>query len=155
MTTHCPHCGCDTGKPPPRKLRSVPQHRRAFAMIRAAYDHWPETHQFRPESEEHLRAWLICKASYHTVQTIDLDATEPAAAVVMIAAAYAQAGRWHFTKTSGTRLHVFAPKSMAFDQMPHHQACTLFDDIAEMIEAETDLRIDDIMPPVRDRRRTA
>lgn len=121
-------------------------------MIRAAYDHWPDSHQFRPESEEHLRAWLICKAGYHTVQTIDI-ADNPNTAVVQVAAAYAQAGKWHFSKTAGTRLMVFAPKSMSFDKMPHHDACKLFDHIAEIIEAETDLRIDDIMPPVRDRRR--
>ena len=38
----CPQCGCDIE--PAGKARSLPQLRRYFALIRAAYHHWPDSH---------------------------------------------------------------------------------------------------------------
>jgi hypothetical protein len=45
----CPHCGggLDGGKP-----RSLEQHRRYFALMRAVFHHWPETHHVQFSSEQ-------------------------------------------------------------------------------------------------------
>jgi hypothetical protein len=48
----CPHCAA----------RSSPQHRRYFKMIETAYQHWPESGEFRDAN--HLRSWLQMKAGY-------------------------------------------------------------------------------------------
>lgn len=57
----CPHCGGLI-----EHRRSGPDHRRFFAMVKAAYLNWPEGHEFRPSSEEALRAYLLIKAAGHT-----------------------------------------------------------------------------------------
>jgi hypothetical protein len=46
------------------KVRSPADHRRFFGVIKAAFLHWPEKHEFQPEDPEHLRAWLLCRAGY-------------------------------------------------------------------------------------------
>ena len=57
----CPHCGgiIEHG-------RSGPDHRRFFAMVKAAYLNWPE-HEYQPSSEEALRAYLLIKAGHTNV----------------------------------------------------------------------------------------
>lgn len=149
----CPHCGGDTAEPRKGKPRSVPQHRRYFALIRGAYHHWPESHDFRPHSEGHLRRWLQCKAGYYTVRTINVADLDPTSAVAAAAAAMAEAGEHAFVRGKGTRLYVFASRSINFDTLPHLAACALFDAVAEVIAAETGLELAQIMPPIATRRR--
>ncbi len=57
----CQHCGgiIEHG-------RSGPDHRRFFAMVKAAYLNWPETSEFKPSNEETLRAYLLIRAAGHT-----------------------------------------------------------------------------------------
>jgi hypothetical protein len=145
----CPHCGVELEAKPKGKPRSVPQHRRYFALIKAAYSHWPETHRFRPMSEEHLRKWLQAKAGYATVRTVDTAGMDTQSAIVAVAAMLAAADPMHFTSVQGARFHVIESKSIDFDTLPHLAACALFDAVAEVIEAETGLKADQIMPPVR------
>ena len=40
------------------KSRSTPQHRRYFALIKAAFKHWPESHDIQFGSAEGLRDYL-------------------------------------------------------------------------------------------------
>lgn len=65
----CPHCGAIL-----TKVRSPQDHKRFFAIIHRAFEHWPETHEFRPANEDHLRAYLLVSVGYFDVQTIPLDA---------------------------------------------------------------------------------
>lgn len=65
----CPHCG-----KPIFKMRSSPDHRRFFGLIAKAFDQWPEAHEFAPESAEHLRAWLLCKAGFRESTPVMLPA---------------------------------------------------------------------------------
>lgn len=145
MITTCPHCGCDLTPERKGKPRSVPQHRRYFALIRAAWMHWPDQHHFRPASEQHLRCWLQAKAGHRDVATIDTAAMTPAQAVAAVAAAIKQAGPHAFVSAVETKLYVITSKSIAFDTLPHLTACTLFDDVADVIEAETGIRADDMI----------
>ena len=46
------------------KPRSGPQHRRLFALINAAWKHWPETHEVQCGSPEGLRDYLQIKAGF-------------------------------------------------------------------------------------------
>lgn len=67
--SHCPGCGLVLSK-----VRSPQDHRRFFAIISKAFEHWPsETHQFKPSSPEHLRSWLLCEAGYFDVASVPLD----------------------------------------------------------------------------------
>ena len=151
MTDHCPACGYvpekRKGKP-----RSVPQHKRYFALIRAAFSHWPEAHRFKPLTEERLRKWLQAKAGHAVVNTIDTEGMTGEQIVAALAAAIMVADPIHFVSATGKRLHIIQSMSINFDSLPHLAACALFDDVAQVIEAETGLKVDDIMPPIRERK---
>jgi hypothetical protein len=65
------------------KQRSTAQHRRFFGLVKAAYDQWPENHQFDPDNEDHLRAWLLVKAKHRTIKEFLLDGdTDEAARLI-------------------------------------------------------------------------
>lgn len=151
MKKTCPHCGVELEAKPKgnSKPRSVPQHRRYFALIKAAHSHWPETHRFKPMSEEHLRKWVQAKAGYATVRTVDTAGMDTQSAIVAVAAMLAAADPMHFTSVTGARFHVIESKSINFDTLPHLAACAAFDAVADTIKAETGLDPDKIMPPVR------
>jgi hypothetical protein len=63
----CPHCGglFDTGQ------RSNEEHSLFFALISAAFFHWPEETTFTPDNAEHLRAYLLCKAGWRDSEFIE------------------------------------------------------------------------------------
>lgn len=144
----CPHCGVELEKPK-GKPRSVPQHRRYFALIRAAHSHWLESHRFQPTSAEHLRRWLQAKAGYHVIRTVDTAGMDTTAAIVAVAAELSAADPIHFTSVRGAKFHIIESKSIDFDTLPHLAACALFDAVADTIRAETGLDPDRIMPPIR------
>jgi len=155
--TSCPHCGCDIEAAPKRgKPRSVPQNARFHALIKAAYHHWPERKDlFQPGSIEHLRKWLQAKAGHRNVSVVDADNMDTMQALIAVAAAIKAAGEHHYVESAGTKFYVVTSKSIAFDELPHLAACALFDDVADVIEAETGLKVDQIMPPVKARRTSA
>lgn len=135
---HCPHCGSDLAES--GKGRSVPQLRRYFALVKAAYYHWPDAHEFEPDSKQHLRRWLQCKAGHHDTQIFELPETDdPVLMARMMEFAEAlldtdkgsKFGRWR-----GNVLAVFTPKSIRFDKLDHRAACQLFDEVAAVIEME-------------------
>lgn len=152
VTDHCPGCGLDLSQPKRGKPRSVPQHRRYFAMIRAAHAHWPESHRFKPISDDRLRKWLQAKAGYAVVKTVDVSTMTRDQAVLAIAAELANADPVHFTSATVNAFYVIESKSIDFDTLPHLSACALFDAVADTIEAETGLKVADIMPPLRERK---
>ena len=47
-----------------KKPRSTPQHRRFFALIKAAWKHWPSSHEVQAGSPEGLRDYLQIKAGF-------------------------------------------------------------------------------------------
>ena len=151
MTT-CPHCGCEIEAPRKKgKPRSVPQHRRYFAMIRAAFSHWPHEHRFKPFTEDRLRKWLQAKAGHAVIKTVDTAGMTGEEIVAAIAAELAVADPIHFTSAGKGKFYIIESMSSDFDSLPHLAACALFDAVADTIEAETNLKVDAIMPPIRAR----
>lgn len=149
---HCPHCGGDLAQPKRGKPRSVPQHKRYFAMIRAAHAHWPEAHRFKPMTDDRLRKWLQAKSGYAVVKTVDVREMTRDQAVLAIAAELSIADPIHFTHATVETFYVIESKSIDFDTLPHLEACALFDAVADTIEAETGLKVAEIMPPLRERK---
>lgn len=135
----CDHC-------PAKADRSLPQHRRLFGLIRAAHMHWPEKHEtFEPLSEEHLRKWLLCKAGHHTVKTLALADMTASEAKALLEAAFYAAGAYSFVKGTAGKVHIFTPKSIAFDKLDHRAACKLFDEIGAVIETEIGIKADELL----------
>jgi hypothetical protein len=120
-------------------------------MIRAAHAHWPESHRFKPMNDDRLRRWLQAKAGYSVVKTVDVGSMTRDQAVLAIAAELANADPVHFTSATVDSFYVIESRSINFDTLPHLSACALFDAVADTIEAETGLKVADIMPPIRER----
>lgn len=118
-------------------------------MIKAAYFHWPEKHRFNPTCEEHLRKYLQSKAGHRITKQIDTRNMQTEDAIVAISAALKTADPYAVKEAVDGRFYIIESKSINFDELSHLNACALFDEVADVIEAETDLKIDDIMPPVR------
>ena len=147
MTGLCPKCGSALHKP-----RSTEDHRRFFGLIKAAFDHWPEAHEFHPDSPEHLRAWLLCKAEYRDVTMIDLefadaDASLSKLAILAIEAAIKAAGAYAFVRpnSTGRAAAVFRPKSISFDALDQKKFAPLREAVEHVIEVETGLKAEDLL----------
>lgn len=130
----CPHCGVVL-----TKVRSVPDHNRFFAVIAAAFDHWRNQHEFQPDSSEHLRAWLLCKAGYRNVALIPIEDGSPAVAkLAMLAteAAIKAAGSYAFVRQRGLALAVFSAKSIAFDRLSQKDFWPIRQAVEDIIAVE-------------------
>lgn len=136
---HCPECGFVFDTKISGKPRSLPQHKRLFGLLNVAFSNWPEGHEFQPANKEHLRKWLIAKAGHYDTRTFELPETgNPLLMAAMMEFAENllevdedgghRFGRWH-----GSTLTVFIPKSMAFEKLPHREACKLFDEIDAIV----------------------
>ena len=133
--SHCPHCGTEIGE---IKRRSIPDHRRLFALIKQAFDNWPEAHEFTPESPEHLRAWLTCKAGWRDATAYDLGERADAAVVALALEAGIKAARGvGFVRVHGRSVAVITPKSIDFRSMGQQEFGLLRDAITDIIKAET------------------
>jgi len=156
----CPHCGgiVELGFAVVRQLwkavssRSTPQHRRYMALIKAAYHHWPESHEFQPESETHLRKWLQVSAGYreHTDIPVVFAEDEPAVtrlAALAIEAAIMAAEGYAFVRPhpDGGIVRVYRSRSISYDTLGHLEACALFDAVAEIIESVIGRSADEIL----------
>ena len=152
MTT-CGHCGCEQtechhcGKP--LSNRSESDHRRFFALIRAAFQNWPEQHEFQPDDAEHLRAWLLCKAGYRNVTTIPIedDTTDAMMKLVMLTVEAAiKAAKSHaFPRVHGHAIYVFTAKSIAFATLPQKAFNEVREAVTEIIELEVGVPADKLL----------
>lgn len=123
--------------PARHKPRSVEQHRRYFALIKAAFHHWPEGHERQFASDEELRKWAQMKAGHREIgASIPLTGMQKERAMLLAEAAIRAAGSYAVPVIHGDVLVVFRPKSIAFDKLGHKAACQLFDEVAAVIEAE-------------------
>lgn len=137
----CPHCNCDLD-PVKGKPRSLDQLRRFFAVLRAMFNHWPESADFQPHCEEHLRKWVLCAAGHRTVvQTLTMPRTSNASLMASMMA-FAEAllemdhrfGRW-----KGSTLAVYEAKSIAFDKLGQADFNKLNDEVEAAYRSETGL----------------
>lgn len=142
----CPHCGCELTQPAGGKPRSVDQIRRYFAMIRAAFLHWPEDNPRQFSSAEELRAFLQMKAGAREIGAqIPLTGLHKERAMMLVEAAIRGAGSHSMPVIHGDTLVVFRPKSISFSRMAHSDFCRLSDDVAEVIRNETGIDPDELM----------
>lgn len=146
MTT-CPVCETklplSTSKP-----RSYQQHKRFFIMCRAAYHHWPETHIEQFSSAKECRKYLTMKAGWRDIASKTLLTGIREDKAILLATAVLSG----LPKHVGARpvLHngqliVWVPRSISYATMPHLEFCALSDAVAEVIEAETGMRVEEMM----------
>jgi hypothetical protein len=140
----CPHCGGDLeaggGKP-----RSVEQHRRYFALMRAVFHHWPETHAVQFTSQEELRVWLQMKAGHRQIGVRTPLGEDRNRDLFVAEAAIRGCGSNAMPVIFADELVVWKPKSIAFGKLGHEAFCKLNDEIDAVIKAETGLDADQLL----------
>lgn len=123
----CPICNShDT------QARSIPQHKRFFGVLRAAFFHWPEVSKFQPESEEHLRAYLLVKTGHHTLHSVQVNTTAIDTVLTTVRTALRAAGSYAFVETDGHDIKIFKPKSIAFHKLSSSAFNTLNQKVEEV-----------------------
>lgn len=140
----CPHCGGIL-----TKGRSLSDHRRFFALIHAAYQQWPESHDFQPRSSEHLRAWLTAKAGWRDTTQIDLpeESTESMKRLfaLSIEAAIKASGGTAFVVPYRDCVAVVTPRSIAWDKIDQKEFGKLRDGVTDLIEAVVGVTADQLL----------
>lgn len=147
----CPHCGCGLD-PEKGKPRSVAQLKRFFAVLRAMFSHWPDGAEFKPESEEHLRKYVIAKAGHRESTDIAIPETEGEPGVTRLIAvafesAFKWAGNYAFVRPhpEGGLVRIYKAKSIAFPAMGPAEFSKLNDDVEAVYKAETGLDPDQVL----------
>lgn len=142
----CPHCGCDIDQIKGRP-RSLDQLRRFFSVLRVMFKNWPEQHEFQPESEEHLRKWVIAKAGHRESTDIAVEFSDNAVSPETCAAiesAIKSAGAYAFVRphACGGLVRVYRPKSIAFSTLTQGAFNKLNDDVEAIYKNETGVDAD-------------
>lgn len=128
------------------KPRSIDQHRRFFGVIKAAFDNWPDMHPFKPDNEEHLRAWLLVKSKHRSIKSFDVgsDAADVARMVPVIVASMLDKYCWSWPDGDG-QIKVCAPLSIKFSELPHEAFCKLCDEVEGVILTETGMEAEHLL----------
>ncbi|MBK8467802.1 MAG: hypothetical protein IPL32_18480 [Chloracidobacterium sp.] len=128
------------------KPRSLEQMRRFFGVLRAMYSHWPESAEFQPESEEHLRKWALIKAGHRETTDVPVAFAEDQPGLTQLTAlaiegALKAAGAYAFIRPhpDGGMVRVFKAKSIAFDKLGQADFNTLNDAVEVVYAHETGL----------------
>ena len=135
----CPECGCVLKDAKPHR-RSSPQHRRFFAMCRAAFFNWPEhpPSGFKPANEEHCRYWLEMRSGHFTVTTQARIASADPDKVFALMRAFMRHSEDHklFVELDGNLLIEKRTKSIDYNSLGPAEFGKLSDAVAEIIEQE-------------------
>jgi len=140
MAPECPKCGYAL-----TKARSSQDHRRFFALLWAAFDNWPETHEFQPGDSEHLRAWLLCQIGYRETVRISVPSSDPEVMRLGLFAAEAAFRAFPsntFVRADGAGLVIERAKSINFATLDQKQFAPIREAIELFIEAETGIDVD-------------
>lgn len=128
---HCPHCGCEIDD----ERRSSPQHRRYMGLVKAAFEHWPDTHPFKPMTQHHLRKWLEVMAGHRTVKHIQAPTIlDPAVTKAFVRSLFREADTFVFMVVSGSEIVLHVPKSIRYSQLGHKAACRLFQEVEAIVQ---------------------
>lgn len=128
----CPECGAILEKP-----RSRPQNNRLHALVDAAWMHW-RNRNFNPKNREHLRYYLEMQAGHFDVVKTIRVASVPAEKLADLLTAVLRTSDDErlFVEADADLIVVRRVKSISFSKLAHKDACKLFDEISEVLEAE-------------------
>lgn len=140
--------------------RSKVQHGRFFAAIDEAMHHWPELHEFQPEGEGHLRAWLLCRVG-HVQKPFDEipvpDGTDPgvvAAIVVRLIGRVKDEGKWAFPRVGTGRIRIYVPATINWDDVDQKAFAPVAQAVFEEIENILGVTVDQLLEERSQRART-
>lgn len=124
--------------------RSSKHHRLFFGAIIKAFMNWPDSHEFKPQDDEHLRAWLLCKAGYRDVTTHELqDASMAESVAAMIEASINQSKAHGFAVYNNNLVYVLTPKSISWGKLPQEEFNKISQSVSDILKAEINMSLDD------------
>lgn len=142
----CPVCGHSDEGRNRGAPRSLEQLRRYFAVIRAAFHHWPETSARQFSDEEALRAYVQMKVGYREIAaTIPLVGLNKDRAVMLVEASIRAAGSYAMPVVHKGDLVIFKPKSISFAKLGHSEFCKLNDAVEAVIEQEIGVPVETML----------
>lgn len=122
----CPHCGEEI-----EHKRSLPQSNLYHAIIKTAYDNWPEDHHFPPEGVMHLRKWLQCQAGHCNV-IIHRKGIDNLTFFTRLIAEGAAVHRYVWTTEDATQAIAVIPRSVAFCETEQREFAALMNRVVEI-----------------------
>ena len=128
--------------------RSYPQLKRFYAMIKAALNNWPHAHEEQFSSQEDCRKFLTMKAGWRDISSkTHLTGIREDKAILLASAVLSGLPNNAHARPvlHNGQLIVWVPRSISYENMPHLEFCALSDAVAEIIEAETGIKVSDIM----------
>ncbi len=129
--------------------RSLRHHRLFMAAIAQAWVNWPESHEFKPQSFDHLRAWLLCKARYCNITTHELDSPHIAEVMVdVINQSLTQSSGYGFAVYSNNLVYVLTPKSIKWSKLPQKEFNKISQKVSDVLKAEIEMSLDDFKAEV-------
>jgi len=103
-------------------------------MIKAAYEHWPEWHSFKPMSAEILRGWLYVEAGY--ASTVELpDASDVTVRAVEAAKKVLNPNVYHRMVETPYGLNLVGPRSISKGSCKKAEFRAVQDKVAAIIGA--------------------
>lgn len=142
----CPVCGHSDEGRNRGAPRSLDQLKRYFAVIRAAFHHWPETAARQFSNEEELRAWAQMKAGYRDIAArIPLVGMNRDRALMLVEAAIRAAGSYAMPILHRDELVIFKPRSISFAKLGHSEFCKLNDAVEAVIDQEIGIPVETLL----------
>lgn len=142
----CPLAGVSCEKIARMKPRSLEHLRRYFAVIRAAYMHWPEHHERQFSSETECRIWLQMQAGAREVGgVLPLAGIKKQHALMLGEMFIRSAGAHAHIEIDGTTITVWRPKSISFAKMKQDDFTALSNAVEDVIAAEIGITADELL----------
>jgi len=131
-----------------KKQRRPKAHRFFFVTIANYYHHWPTSHEFQPDNEEHLRAWATVKAGYRDILGERLHHYE--GDIVRMSEFIEKAIALSRKKYSFVTIHngsivVLSPKSIAYSELDQTQFQVVADKVFGVLESESGISVSQMM----------
>lgn len=129
--------------------RSPAHHRRTFALINAAYENWPDTHAFQPDSAEHLRAWLVIEAGHGKREYFRVKPTAGPNGISLLCAMVIKAGAKHkfpFYAADADKIVLRYADTLSWARVNQRAFAPLAAKIADIICVETGLTEQQLLP---------
>ena len=131
-------------------------------MLKKAFEHWPQGASYHPRSEDELRSYLLIKAGhyehrlhigpgphYTPARSITLAVHNTGLRRISLAEAASSdtvdRTAEKYVKGKNVAVHCYTPKSIAYANMSHAEACKVFSAIDDIVQDVIGVSADDLL----------